>query len=40
MDSSQRALLNSEKLFLNFELVFEILAENRKKFKRMAMREY
>ena len=30
MDISQRALQMNEKLFPNFKLVFEILAENRK----------
>ena len=40
MDSFQRALWTNEKLFSNFKLVFEILAENRKIFKRIARHEY
>ena len=38
MDSSQQALQTNEKLF--FKLVFEILADNRKMFKRIERREY
>ena len=33
MDSSQRVLNSYSKLFLNFELVFEILTENRRNIK-------
>ena len=41
MDSSQRALQTNEKfVFFNLKLVFEILAETRKIFKRIAGREY
>ena len=40
MDSSQRALQTNKKLISNFELVFEILSENRYFFKRIARREY
>ena len=40
MDLSQRALQSNGKLFSNCNFVFEILAENRKIFKRIARREY
>ena len=33
MDSSRQALQTNGKLFLNLKLVFELLAENRKKFQ-------
>ena len=39
MDSSQRALQNDEKFSPNSKLVFEILIENRKIFKRIARSE-
>ena len=40
MDSSGQALQTNKQLFSNFELVFEILAENRKILKRLETREY
>ena len=40
MDSCEQALQTNEKLFSYFKLVFKILAENRKIFKRIARREY
>ena len=40
MDFFQRALQTDEKLFSNFEFVFELMAENRKIFKRIERREY
>ena len=40
MDLSRRFLKTNEKLFSNLELVFELLAENRKIFKRIAKSEY
>ena len=40
MDLSQQALKTTRKLFLNFEFIFEYLAENPKIFKRIESREY
>ena len=40
MNSSQRALETNEKLFSILKLVFEILTESRKIFKRIARSEY
>ena len=40
MDSTQQALQTNGSFFSNFEFVFEIMAENRKIFKRIASREY
>ena len=40
MDLSQRALQTNEKLFSNFEFVFELIAEKRKIFKQIARLEY
>ena len=40
MDLSQRGLQTNEKLFSNFDLVFEFLDENRFFFKRIVNREY
>ena len=40
MDSSQRALQTNGKLFPNLEIVFELMAENRKIFKLIAKSEY
>ena len=40
MDSSQRALQTNGKIFSNFDLVFEFLAEKRKFSKRIVRREY
>ena len=40
MDLFQRVLQTNGKLFLNLKLVFEILVEARKIFKRIAGREY
>ena len=39
MDSSQRFLQTNEKLFSNFEFVFELMAKTEKIFKRIARRE-
>ena len=40
MDSSQRSRQTNGKLFPNFDIVFEFLAENGNFFKRIARREY
>ena len=40
MDSSERALQINQKLLSNFKLIFVILAENQKIFKRVVMCEY
>ena len=40
MDLCEQALQTNEKLFSHFKLVFKILAENQKIFKRIARREY
>ena len=40
MDSSERALQINQKLLSNFKLIFVILAENQKIFKRIVKCEY